>query len=352
MIDHPFGPILLFGSGETQPASGKAYERLNRLIGAPPCISILETPAGFQPNSDKVAGEVGDFLKKRLQNYQPRVEIIPARCKTQPFSTNDANLLEPMLRSNWIFMGPGSPTYAIRQLRDSLAYAYLRALHMNGSAICLASAAVLAVSRHTLPVYEIYKVGEDPFWTRGLVFLAVFNLHITFIPHWNNQDGGAGLDTSRCFMGRLRFERMLADLPTGSTLVGIDEQTSLLINFDTNPHFEVFGIGTVTICKDGKEESFSSSEKFSVEVLGKYHPPKENADVSIKIPAETMGKFKTGHAAQASQPSEQVYALMHRREEARSRKDWRKADKLRAQLLAEGWLVTDTPDGPVLTRGR
>jgi hypothetical protein len=127
MIDHPFGPVLLFGSGETQPASGKAYERLNRLIGAPPCISILETPAGFQPNSDKVAGEVGDFLKKRLQNYQPRVEIIPARCKTQPFSTNDANLLEPMLRSNWIFMGPGSPTYAIRQLRDSLAYAYLRA---------------------------------------------------------------------------------------------------------------------------------------------------------------------------------------------------------------------------------
>ncbi len=108
----------------------------------------------------------------------------------------------------------------------------------------------------------------------------------------------------------------------------------------------------MTIYKEEKKNLFPACEKFSVEVLGKYHPPKEDADVSIKIPAETTEKFKTGHAAQAIQPSQQVYALMHRREEARSRKDWRKADKLRAQLLAEGWLVTDTPDGPVLTRGR
>lgn len=344
------GPILLFGSGETLPASGKAYERLNRLVGAPPLISIMETPAGFQPNSEKVATEVGDYLKKRLQNYQPRVEIIPARHKAQPYSTDDANLLAPMLRSNWVFMGPGSPTYAIRQLRDSLAYAYLRALHLNGSAICLASAAVLAVSRYTLPVYEIYKVGEDPFWTRGLDFLAAFGLHITFIPHWNNGDGGAGLDTSRCFMGRQRFERMLADLPTGSTLVGIDEQTSLLIEFSADSHCEVFGKGAVTIFKDRVENCFSSGDDFPIEVLGKYHRLREIADIPMEFLEEIKDKIKTGLVAQGNQPSEKVAALTRRREEARRSQDWRKADELRAQILAEGWLVTDTPDGPSLSQ--
>lgn len=352
MTDNLIGPILLFGSGETLPASGKAYERLNRLVGALPVISILETPAGFQSNSEKVAAEVGDYLKKRLQNYQPRVEIIPARHKAPPYSTDDPSLLEPMLHSNWIFMGPGSPTYAIRQLKDSLAYSCLRALHLNGSALCLASAAVLAVSRHTLPVYEIYKVGEDPFWTRGLDLLAAFGLHITFIPHWNNQDGGAGLDTSRCFMGRQRFERMLVSLPTGSTLVGIDEQTSLLIEFNTDPHCEVFGRGAVTVFKDGMENSFPSGESFPIKVLGNFHHPREITDIPIKILQEVRDKAKAIGAAPESKPSEKVTALIRRREEARNLQDWRKADELRAQILAEGWLVTDTPDGPALTRDR
>ena len=56
------GPVLFFGSGETLPASGKAYEFLARKIGEKPRISILETPAGFQPNSFQVAREIADFL--------------------------------------------------------------------------------------------------------------------------------------------------------------------------------------------------------------------------------------------------------------------------------------------------
>lgn len=340
------GPLLLFGSGETMPASGKAYEQLNRLIGAPPVISILETPAGFQPNSEKVAAEVGDYLKKRLQNYQPRVEIIPARYKGQSFSTDDPQILAPLLRSNWVFMGPGSPTYAIRQLKGSLTLEYLRALHMQGSALCLASAAVLAISKHTLPVYEIYKVGQDPFWAAGLDFLAPFGLDITFIPHWNNRDGGAGLDTSRCFMGRQRFERMLVDLPRGSTLVGIDEQTSLLIEFDPQPICRAYGKGIVSIFNDATEKHFSAGEDFQLKMLGSFHLP----DVDNTPPAEIMSKIEEENNKEANRPADQVHELVRLREEARARRDWDQADQIRAQLLAEGWLVTDMPEGPALSR--
>lgn len=339
------GPLLLFGSGETMPASGKAYEQLNRIIGAPPVISILETPAGFQPNSEKVAAEVGDYLKKRLQNYQPHVEIIPARHKALPFSTEDPRILAPLLRSNWVFMGPGSPTYAIRHLKGSLALEYLRALHMQGSALCLASAAVLAISKYTLPVYEIYKVGEDPFWAEGLDFLAPFGLDITFIPHWNNRDGGAGLDTSRCFMGRQRFERMLVDLPR-STLVGIDEQTSLLIEFGPQPICRVYGKGKVTIFNDATEKYFSAGEDFQLNILGNYHLP----DAETTPSAEIMSKIEEENSKEANRPADHVHELVRLREEARARRDWGQADQIRAQLLAEGWLVADMPEGPTLSR--
>jgi cysteinyl-tRNA synthetase len=39
-----------------------------------------------------------------------------------------------------------------------------------------------------------------------------------------------------------------------------------------------------------------------------------------------------------------------RREKARREKDWALADRLRDELRAEGWIVEDTPEGPVLSR--
>ena len=166
------GAVMLFGSGETLPASGKAYDYLAKNTSPRPVISILETPAGFQLNSARVAGEVGDFLVKRLQNYKPEIHILPARKKNSPFSPDDAQILAPMLTSNWIFMGPGSPTYAVKQLINSLAFNYLTALFLHGCHVCLASAAVLAIGAHTLPVYEIYtRLALIPTGKRGLISL-------------------------------------------------------------------------------------------------------------------------------------------------------------------------------------
>ena len=55
-------------------------------------------------------------------------------------------------------------------------------------------------------------MGEDPHWKTGLDLFAPFGLRLVFIPHWNNNDGGNELDTSRCFMGLARFERLLERL--------------------------------------------------------------------------------------------------------------------------------------------
>ena len=177
-------------------------------------------------------GRVADFLRLRLQNTHPQVTAIPARRRGTPFSPDNPAIVAPLLQADLIFLGPGSPTYAVRQLQDSLAWQMLTARHRLGAALALASAAVAAVGAYALPVYEIYKVGEDLHWKAGLDFFGAYGLRLAFVPHWDNVDGGEELDTSRCFMGQSRFARLLEMLPPGVTVIGIDEKTALIVEPD------------------------------------------------------------------------------------------------------------------------
>ena len=49
------------------------------------------------------------------------------------------------------------------------------------------------------------------------------------------------------------------------------------------------------------------------------------------------------------EPDEETLSKVAERENARREKDWALADRLRDELRAEGWLVEDTPEGPVLS---
>ena len=132
------GYIALFGSGETSASGRKIYEWLMQRLPPPIRAVVLETPAGFELNSAQVAGRVAEFLRWRLQNYQPQVSVVPARKRGTPFSPDDPQIVAPLLDSNIVFLGPGSPTYAVRQLQSSLAWHMLRARHRLGGAIVLA----------------------------------------------------------------------------------------------------------------------------------------------------------------------------------------------------------------------
>ena len=240
------GPIVLFGSGETSTSGQKAFDVLFRRMTASPKVSLLETPAGFEPNSDLVIRRVAEFIEHHLQNFTPRVEIIAARSRNTRYSPDNPEIVGPMLDADLVFMGPGSPSYTIRQLRGSLAWQVLIARHYLGATLALASAATIAVSRYALPVYEIYKVGEDLHWKEGLDLFGLYGMPLVFIPHWNNTDGGEDLDTSRCFMGRGRFDRLMDILPVGVSVLGIDEHTALIIDMELQ-ECQVVGSGGVTI---------------------------------------------------------------------------------------------------------
>ena len=343
MSQHP-GPVVLFGSGETSASGRKVYDRLFRGLSPPVRVALLETPAGFQPNSAWVAGQVADFLRKRLQNYMPQVTVIPARKRGTPFSPDDPDVVAPLHESEVIFLGPGSPTYAVRQLEGSLAWHTLIAHHRLGKAVVMASAATIAAGVHALPVYEIYKVGEDLHWHRGLNLFGPYGLSLVFIPHWDNTEGGANLDTSRCYMGEARFQRLLAMMPIGVNVVGIDEHTILVLDLGAGI-CRVMGKGGVTLLRDGEGRSFSHGEAFAAAELGALRMP----DPQAGIPSEVWKRALNARVDEAApEPPLEVLRLIEERETARSKGRWAVADSLREEIATLGWQVRDTLSGPEL----
>jgi hypothetical protein len=338
------GIIALLGSGETAPAGGVVYDTLARELPPPLKIALLETPAGFQPNSAQVAGKVADFLRTRLQNYRPQIATVPARRRGTPSSPDEPAISLPLCDAGMIFLGPGSPTYAVSQLRGSLAYQRLVARQRVGAAIVTASAATIALGAYALPVYEIYKVGADLHWQPGLDFFGAYGLTLVFVPHWNNAEGGAELDTSRCFMGQERFEQLVALLPPKAVVVGIDEHSALLIDL-ASARCSVMGRGGVTVLRGSTEQTFPRGAQFALDAFGAVR----QIDPASGVPAAVWREVQPADAGTTPEEApEAVMALVAARQEARAQRDWGGADAIRAQLAALGWEVRDTPGGAVV----
>jgi cysteinyl-tRNA synthetase len=70
----------------------------------------------------------------------------------------------------------------------------------------------------------------------------------------------------------------------------------------------------------------------------------------FELPEELATEVDGMRVRYAEEPGAEVLRRVVGREQARREKDYASADRLRDELLAEGWLVEDTPEGPVLSR--
>ena len=343
---HSVGQVAFLGSGETSLAGGRIFETLAKSINEPLRIALLETPAGFELNSAQVVGKVGDFMKTRLQNYKPVVDVIPARKKDSAFSPDDPEIINPLLYANMIFMGPGSPTYAIRQLKDTLAWDVIRARHRIGATLIFASAATISVGAHALPVYEIYKVGQDVHIADGLNFFSDFGLHVSFIPHWNNAEGGVDLDTSRCFVGMDRFNEWCSLLPSENITLGLDEHTGIIMNFESGM-CEISGVSSVSLVSDCDPVMHPAGGKFSLSEIGEIKIPDP---IASGISARAWDMVINAPPLDDDKPSDEVIELAEERLVARAGRNWAESDRLRDEIAFLGWTVQDGKDGYKLVK--
>ncbi len=256
------------GSGELTSTMVEVHKELLAHTGESPRAVFLDTPAGFQLNADQIAQRAVNYFNTRVQHPMTVVSF-KAQKDLTPIETE--KVYHRLREADFVLIGPGSPTYANQQLKNTLIPKIFTDIITRGGCLVAASAAALTVGAYTLPVYEIYKVGQHIHWVDGLDILGQLGLRMVVIPHWNNAEGGSH-DTRFCFMGKKRFQKLEDLLPQEESILGIDEHTACIIDFGKKAA-RVRGIGHVILRRHGHETIFGSGDEIPLEILaGKSRP--------------------------------------------------------------------------------
>ena len=256
------GTITLMGSGELTESMTRVHHWVVSRLDGPVKAVFLDTPAGFELNADDISERARKYVRRYVGVPCALASFKSARRATAAETKNAVRKIEG---AGYIFAGPGSPTYTVRNWAGTpLIEAVARRVD-EGAQLVLASAAAIAVGHYALPVYEIYKVGEEPHWLEGLNLLAPYGLDLAIVPHWNNAEGGT-YDTRFCFMGKPRFDALTALLPQSGVVLGIDEYTACIL-LPGEGVCHVMGAGGVTVRRGGEEKTFAADSSFSLDEL-------------------------------------------------------------------------------------
>ena len=253
--------LAIMGSGETSPTMVKTHRQLIGRLSQPNAI-VLDTPYGFQENAPELALRAVEYF-----DVSVNTAISPLGL-TRMIGADALAVqqgLSALTDADYVFAGPGSPTYALRQWKNTQVSHILHEKLQRGGIVTFASAAALTLGTRTVPVYEIYKCGEEPYWLEGLNLLGEFGIPAVVIPHYNNAEGGHH-DTRFCYLGETRLNMLEQQLDDGEYVLGVDEHTGIVIDLNERTA-EVVGNGVVTLRVKGNSTTFASGEVLSLEQL-------------------------------------------------------------------------------------
>jgi hypothetical protein len=391
MTDSP-RVLALLGSGETAPAMRMVQAGLLERVPAGQPRLLLETTYGFQPNEPEMTAKLLEWF---AVNVGQPVEPAGLPRLDGPDALARERGLARVAAAGYLIAGPGSPSFALRQWQGSPVPGRMAQMLHEGGVIVLASAAALVAGAFTLPVYEIYKAGEDLRWLPGLNLLGHFGIDAAVVPHFDNAEGG-GHDTRFCYMGEQRMALLEQMLPDGAWTLGIDEHTALVLDLEAETA-AIIGRGGVTVrTRDGSRRI----ERESLVAFSALRPEGMGAPASV-VPVDAdpgpMEEPRVFHDAMAAGEIERaaramlslerrlaeapdeagraalrsmiaaladaagappaadprevaepfVSALLQVRAAVRAEKRWDLSDLIRDQLALAGVVVRDTPDGPV-----
>jgi len=380
--------LLILGSGETSPAMVTPHQRLFARLGSDAKAVLLDSPYGFQENADELTERIQEYFSDSVGR---QVSAITFRAAPPPDAVSHATEIQHLREASWIFAGPGSPSYALRTWQDSAVPEIIHQRLRDGGVVVFASAAALTLGAFTVPVYEIYKVGESPRWLPGLDVLGrATGLRAAVVPHYNNAEGGTH-DTRFCYLGERRLAALETQLPPDAFVLGVDEHTGLLIDLDSGVA-EVVGRGQVTVRRGGSEWYVQSGESTTLSEIAERAGVKRES-VEVELPTSPAGATLPATAVraalaaadpatalsviaeldrQATSESARVEVrallgavseaiggpvdatelvrplvelLLALRAAARTDKRWSDSDTIRDGLAGAGVIVRDTPDG-------
>lgn len=238
--------LAIMGSGETSPTMVTIHKSLAARLGAGRRGVLLDTPYAFQENAADISARSQAYFARSVGLRVDVISDVDRSASKERAAASVAAIRD----ADWVFAGPGSPSYALSRWRGSQIPDALRDRIAAGAGITIfASAAAAAMGLLAVPVYEIYKVGADPHWLDGLDLLGVLGLKVAVIPHYDNAEGGTH-DTRFCYMGERRLSMIEGQIPPDAAVLGVDEHTAVVFDLDAQ-RAEVLGKGGVTVRKAG-----------------------------------------------------------------------------------------------------
>jgi peptidase E len=222
------------------------HRRLTSLLPSPIKAVVLDTPYGFQENAPELATKAVEYFKTSINVdlvVAGLVRLHDTHIAADPVAIERG--LRALSDADYIFAGPGSPTYALRQWSGSSVARIMIDKLNNGGIVTFASAAALTLGKATVPVYEVYKVGQDVQALEGLDILSSIGINAALIPHYDNTEG-ANHDTRFCYLGEARLQMFESLLDPDTYVLGVDEHTGLIIDIDAATA-TVVGNSNVTI---------------------------------------------------------------------------------------------------------
>lgn len=377
------GLLTLVGAGELMPAMSSVHRDALSQVRGPQRPVFLDTTAGYESNVDAITSKAVEYYQLRLQLA---LQVASYRHQKRAGAAETAKAVAEVRAANFVFAGPGSPTYALDQWRGSPLWDAVLDAFYKGAHMLFASAASITLGRYSLPVYEIFKAGRDPFWADGLDLLGALGLNVAVVPHYNDNSGGENYDSRFCYMGARRYELLQEQLPDDVTILGIDEYTA--VRFDPAARTAtVSGQGKLTVLAEGDATVYPAGSVVPFDALRSAHrgvlhvdageprvfgyeyaePTAEDAAADdLHSYVETLGGLDDAarvellarlesalRAAGSAGPSKEeplLDMLMELRQDIRAAKQWALSDKMRDALVALGYEINDTREGSTWQR--
>jgi cyanophycinase-like exopeptidase len=244
------GTLILHGGDAFTPKNKQLHYDWLRLIRGEhrPRVSIV--PLAELRKPILVAQETSRFFQS-VATFPEYVEI------TDQLSANTAANYGGLDKTDAIVLIDGSPVYFVEQIHGTHTEKSLQnMLNRQGALFGVGATAMV-----TGAVYWL-----DGGWEPGLALAP----HLAIMPRYDSM--------------RMRFtpERLLADLPDGVTLIGIEENTALVCH--PEGYYSVLGHGTVTIVRGPDDErEHRSGHKFALDAPA---DPDDSADESSEPDAD------------------------------------------------------------------
>lgn len=345
--------LAIMGSGETAPTMVTTHRRLTSLLPSPVKAVVLDTPYGFQENAPELASKAVEYFKTSINVdlvVAGLVRLHDTHLAADPVAIERG--LRALSDADYIFAGPGSPTYALRQWSGSSVARIMIDKLNNGGIVTFASAAALTLGIATVPVYEVYKVGQDVQCLEGLNILASIGINAAVIPHYDNNEG-ANHDTRFCYLGEARLRMFESLLDADTYVLGVDEHTGLVIDFDAATA-SVVGNSNVTIRLRSESFVYPTGSVIPLSLLqSPFSLLTESGEVSSSQSIATTPVAATAPAPQANSLDAALAELTHQFEQAMKERDALAAVRavLALEQAMQDWSI-DTLQSDVLVRSR